>query len=559
VASKKNIKSSMIIKNIILILISFSLLNCNKINIASSIDLPTNSNATRISKLEYNIPINTTFQNKEPQCWVDNQLIRVDSLQNAIYNYLKENRLLVKSLKQNEEYELRPILSIDKNTPYSYAFSVFSELGQLNLDTVIIRCKSVKSQVIGITEEVYIPFDETYTQLCKYYGWRKKLHPYHYENQYWNLSFDSTVSLINFYNDFFREPDLNDNEESEIIHDIPRTSEPPPPPPPFPIELEWHLSERTDFFIDLKIDIESLDKIEVNDVETNTENLKNIIYSYLQARRVKNIEIEKVGEYLPSTDLMIFLFVGDDVRFEEYLKIKTFLVEEIEWKEFQYYLRYSSEYEREFINQFPSLSEKPYRRAPQWKDTIEGFTEIVADVDFDSINELILAFYTDNNPNDGMGRGVYIYKKINKKWELWDSLAVIMDEDGGGINKLDPYDGIDIENGIITIYHSGGSSWKWEQEDKFKYINDDFYWINTKGKYGKSSIEWTYDEYNLLTGRISYRFEKYIAATYQGKPIPPEIANEEFFYKKLKIRASDVLNDKTIEIKTPKYGDTLYF
>ena len=41
----------------------------------------------------------------------------------------------------------------------------------------------------------------------------------------------------------------------------------------------------------------------------------------------------------------------------------------------------------------------------------------------------------------------------------------------------DPFAGLDIAKGILSIYHYGGSSWRWTVTGKFRYQQSDFYHI----------------------------------------------------------------------------------
>jgi hypothetical protein len=74
----------------------------------------------------------------------------------------------------------------------------------------------------------------------------------------------------------------------------------------------------------------------------------------------------------------------------------------------------------------------------------------------------------------------------------------------------DPFSGIDIKNGVLTISHHGGSAWQWEYIRKFKWIKDNLYLI------GKSDLNYwdikfckKYNDYaatdfediNLLNGK----------------------------------------------------------
>lgn len=48
--------------------------------------------------------------------------------------------------------------------------------------------------------------------------------------------------------------------------------------------------------------------------------------------------------------------------------------------------------------------------------------------------------------------------------------------DCGGVYG-DPFAGLDIAKGVLTIYHYGGSSWRWSLTDKFRYQQGGLYQI----------------------------------------------------------------------------------
>ena len=53
--------------------------------------------------------------------------------------------------------------------------------------------------------------------------------------------------------------------------------------------------------------------------------------------------------------------------------------------------------------------------------------------------------------------------------------AILGRNDGGAFG--DPFAGLDIAKGVLTIYHYGGSSWRWSLTAKFRYQQGDFYQI----------------------------------------------------------------------------------
>lgn len=75
----------------------------------------------------------------------------------------------------------------------------------------------------------------------------------------------------------------------------------------------------------------------------------------------------------------------------------------------------------------------------------------------------------------------------------------------------DPFAGVDIRSGVISIDHYGGSAWRWSNTDKFRFQKDGFYligttsdwfWINgdcgEDAEIGHSGRN--YEDINLITG-----------------------------------------------------------
>ncbi|WP_166243060.1 hypothetical protein [Paenibacillus turpanensis] len=80
---------------------------------------------------------------------------------------------------------------------------------------------------------------------------------------------------------------------------------------------------------------------------------------------------------------------------------------------------------------------------------------------------------------------------------------VILKADEGGIWG-DPFEGITINRGSIVVSHYGGSNWRWYNDYRFRYQDNDWYLIGvtTGSYYTGNAIQENADEedYNLLTG-----------------------------------------------------------
>lgn len=187
-----------------------------------------------------------------------------------------------------------------------------------------------------------------------------------------------------------------------------------------------------------------------------------------------------------------------------------------------------------------------------------GYTlldEKLGDLDKDSIPEKVIVFNTSDSTEDGTVREIRIYKKVGDKWVVFASSrnAISKSEEGGMMG--DPFEGIEIAKGILITYHSGGSSWKWSNTDKYRFQNGKFQLIGYENHYGKPCEYFQSIDFNLQTGKIIYKKE------YDHCEDEEEENNKnetETFYKKgIKI---DLNNRKLNEIKfiTPKYKEEIY-
>jgi len=82
------------------------------------------------------------------------------------------------------------------------------------------------------------------------------------------------------------------------------------------------------------------------------------------------------------------------------------------------------------------------------------------------------------NDSDSLpSRLLIILLKSDKGYRLAGKTdKLIMCNQCGGIFG-DPFAGIEIVNGILTVNHYGGSAWRWSYTHKFRYQQNDFYLI----------------------------------------------------------------------------------
>jgi len=198
----------------------------------------------------------------------------------------------------------------------------------------------------------------------------------------------------------------------------------------------------------------------------------------------------------------------------------------------------------------PSLAQEPKKDID-----FEILTENVGDLDGDGIDEKVIIYETKESTEYGNVREIYIYKKVNRNWSKWHSSdnAILRDGDGGMMG--DPFQDIEIVDGILNISFFGGSSWKWSYTDKYRFQNNQFELIGYTSHYFKLCEYWESDDFNLSTGKIisSKEYEK----CENGDQEVFKKENETFFVNRIKINLQN-RNTKEIKITTPKYGRKIY-
>ena len=203
-----------------------------------------------------------------------------------------------------------------------------------------------------------------------------------------------------------------------------------------------------------------------------------------------------------------------------------------------------------------------FTQEKQVPENYKSKAEIIGDLDKDGIPEKVVVYDIINpeNENSSINRDLIVYKKESGKWKIWKSSknAVKNSLEGGMMG--DPFEGVEIVKGVLVIYHSGGSSVKWSNTDKYRFQHNQFELIGFKEFSGRSCNEWFGFDYNISTGKIAVtnEFENCDEKTqvvYKRK-------NEIFTHKlstvlRLDNRYQD--GDKNqIIIISPKYKHKLY-
>jgi len=180
-------------------------------------------------------------------------------------------------------------------------------------------------------------------------------------------------------------------------------------------------------------------------------------------------------------------------------------------------------------------------------ETIDG------DLDGDKVPEKVIVYNIPTKDNSGDLREIQILKKVNNKWTILEKSgnAILGSKDGGMMG--DPYMSTTIKNGILTIYHYGGSSWKWGVKDKYRFQNGHFELIGFSTESGKPEEYWKTIDFNLSTGKLI--FTKKVGNTKEyGKS-----KNETFIKKGVKINLQNRNQEKQRKIILPQTKEEVYF
>lgn len=187
---------------------------------------------------------------------------------------------------------------------------------------------------------------------------------------------------------------------------------------------------------------------------------------------------------------------------------------------------------------------------------------VSGDLDKDGVKELAVVYNMDDNDSaefEGVPRMLIIYKNNNNTWQQWQksAQAVLGSRDGGMMG--DPYQEMTIEKGILSINQAGGSSWKWDYTDKYRYQNGAFYLIGYSSNAGKPCEYWKDVDFNLMTGLMIVTKE-YEECDENNEDEAPKIykkENETLYQKGFRITLQ-ARNEKEIVITTPVYKHEIY-
>lgn len=185
-----------------------------------------------------------------------------------------------------------------------------------------------------------------------------------------------------------------------------------------------------------------------------------------------------------------------------------------------------------------------------WKKFIPvGFDTLATcngDLNKDGQKDKVLVLYnkTENREDnfDEIDRKLIILFKEGNSWKkMADTDDAILCKRCGGVYG-DPFDSISISNNILVIHHYGGSAWRWEYINRFRYQDNDFYLIGkTSRSYYNGArcknlhdyLATQYEDENLLTGQYEYRKMdekkcKWLKNEKGKRPIKPLIKLSDF-------------------------------
>lgn len=147
---------------------------------------------------------------------------------------------------------------------------------------------------------------------------------------------------------------------------------------------------------------------------------------------------------------------------------------------------------------FPALSGFGQERAASgadWKaiaafipsgfDTLDGGL-VRGDLTKDGMPDVVLALHNSAaEEQDGeTDRLLIVLQKTASGYKVaGKSSGVLMCKSCGGVFG-DPWNGLSIAKGVLTVSHYGGSAWRWSDDEKFRYQGDGLYLIGS-----------TYDSY----------------------------------------------------------------
>lgn len=188
------------------------------------------------------------------------------------------------------------------------------------------------------------------------------------------------------------------------------------------------------------------------------------------------------------------------------------------------------------------------------KNDYQKLAEIFGDLDNDRVDEKVIVFEVRDSLTDNIIREIQILKKNNGSWTIWrkSQNAILKKGDNGVMGE--PFDGVEVKNGVLMLIFSGGNNWHWAHTDKYRFQDNEFQLIGHTNSYGKPCEYWSTFDFNISTGKINYKRE-YEACEEGGGIYKKE--NETFYHKQFKANLGN-RNLKHVKIITPKYKHDVF-
>ncbi|MCE7991038.1 MAG: hypothetical protein HEP71_03625 [Roseivirga sp.] len=137
----------------------------------------------------------------------------------------------------------------------------------------------------------------------------------------------------------------------------------------------------------------------------------------------------------------------------------------------------------------------------------EFLEEALGDLDGDDVNERVVVYSTDSITDNGRLREVHIFKKTANDWTLWQQkTGVVMASEAGGALG-DPFVSVEIKDGQLVFYHTGGETEKWNYTHHFRFLDGVFELVSAKISFGTLCDSFTNIDFDLLSGLLSYKQE----------------------------------------------------
>lgn len=190
-----------------------------------------------------------------------------------------------------------------------------------------------------------------------------------------------------------------------------------------------------------------------------------------------------------------------------------------------------------------------------------SIAEVYGDLNKDGVDEKVVVYNVREQKDamDEVDRELVIFRKAAGAWTIWQrSLKAVGNSRAGGMMG-DPFQQVEVKNGVLLITEAGGSSWKWGHTDKYRFQNGRFELIGYSSHYGRNCEHWTDVDYNIMTSKIELKKE--YESCGDNDEEEPEITkreNETFTYRLTKKITLQNRKDIEVKITSPRYKHEFY-